>query len=442
MPTSDDRSTSLPGVGSTPDPAEQKRRGDARARVDVYADQRRIAQIGYLVERISEQGTVQVCSADGDSLDPPQWGRAAYIVRQGRIFCSTENAPAVARTLGLGETTGEPTVVDGIVSLDVPDTMEALRKIEAEHGRGFAAPEHVLQLCPSGGITWCPATEPLVPGRVTPTGRRRSSRRCDGHGVTVAVVDNGFDHGVASVTPWLAGVDGDQETLTAPVVPYQGHGTFVAGVVRCVAPAADVYVHGVMASYGSDFEFTLIEKLQAVIATKPDIVCLPAGTITHRNDGLFGFDTWWRANAPKGTVLVAAAGNNGNTTEFYPAAAGYALGVGATGPKGFLAHFSNRGPWVDVYARGADVVNAFPIGDYHYMEPPMAGQPDAHLPYGLARWSGTSFATPLVCGVIAAQMSSGGRSARSAKRRVMRLANANRRKGVGPVVVARMACEH
>ena len=37
--------------------------------------------------------------------------------------------------------------------------------------------------------------------------------------------------------------------------------------------------------------------------------------------------------------------------------------------------YSNFGPWVEVYALGSDVVNAYPNGSYTYKEPPRSGPP-------------------------------------------------------------------
>jgi len=81
--------------------------------------------------------------------------------------------------------------------------------------------------------------------------------------------------------------------------------------------------------------------------------------------------------------------------------------------RGRLAKYSNRGTWVDVYARGSKVVNAYPDGPYTYKESPLADE-TVQFTTGLAEWSGTSFATPLVAGLVASRMSWTGESPRQA----------------------------
>lgn len=92
----------------------------------------------------------------------------------------------------------------------------------------------------------------------------------------------------------------------------------------------------------------------------------------------------------KGTVLVAATGNDGTSGVLYPAAYDeFCLAVSASDYNDEIASFSNSGPEVDVAAPGIWVLSTIPLDQ---TEP-------GYLPYAFA--SGTSMATPHVAGFAA-----------------------------------------
>lgn len=413
---------------------------------------RTAAQVEAIVEKLGGPNVVGVVGlATGESsqpakereLDPAAYGDMVYMFRKGRILVRDEDLRRVGQALGLTGSADIKGGINGLTVLEIDNAFDALSVVEGEFGLGVAYPDHVVHITgDTGRGSACPATEPFPPAVKAPFPTRHVHPDCDGRSVVVSLVDAGFDPQLAAATPWLAGVDGWPYDSYVPsdLGPYAGHGTFAAGVLRTMAPACSAYVHGFLPHGGAVFESDLIrDGFARALADAPDILSISAGTYTRSDAGMLGFRVAWEKFGSKGTVVVAAAGNDSLRKPFFPAADNYAVGVGALDLNDDRAYYSNHGSWVDCYALGSDHVNAYPRGTYRYAQPPMTGD-WATLNDGLARWSGTSFATPLVAGVIAARMTWSGESGRLAADSVLRLARSHARVGVGAVVKPWMGC--
>jgi len=346
----------------------------------------------------------------------------------------------------------------GLVRLTVPPTPtlvpDLVARLDEDLWPGIAKPDHKVYVCPF----MCPATEPIeVPGGAAPVpapepdaGRGAPWGGNDGYGVSVSIVDTGLIPGAAATHAWLAGVRGDQEDpyttdseANTVLATYAGHGTFGAGVLRSVAPKASVYVEAAFSNAGADYESKLLSKLEDALDRDPDILVFTFTSATHRDQSLKTFDELYerRISRTKGLVVLAPAGNDGTSQPRWPAAHPGVIAVGALAASGRQrAQWSNYGRWVDVYAPGEDLVNAYPEGTYVCTEPPDVDQRRQF--HGMAMWSGTSFSTPLVAGLIAARMSQTGLNAQQAWDGLQRFARSQAIPGVGPVLYPGQAgCE-
>jgi Subtilase family len=423
-------------------------------------------QTRYILENLRE--AARYPTPRQDDPNPP----VQFIYRQDHLLTTDQNLQDVLEILrtveGLAPTgpRGEggraegvrepipglllvPLVFDGVDdAMRRADVMfGALDAIEQRLGPGAAAPDHAVHVTPA---TNCPATEPdWVRGDARPQpGISRSC--CDGRGILVAVVDTGLVQDAPASHPWLSGVTGDPDLEVdegVSIVRYGGHGTFIASIIRAMAPRAEVRVKRIFERGGAIYESDIVRALLSVLDWAPDVISLSAGTHTWKHHGLLSFHVF--VNGPlrecRDTVLVAAAGNDNANWKFSPAEMERVIGVGALGPPGDArAWFSDYGDWVKVFAPGEDLVHAFARGTYTYMEPnPPAVSADFD---GMASWSGTSFSTPVVSGLIAARMSGTGESAHEAAESLLRLARAQALPGVGPVLrpgqACLCACEH
>ncbi|MFJ2608231.1 S8/S53 family peptidase [Streptomyces sp. NPDC087425] len=356
---------------------------------------------------------------------------------------------------------GDPGQGDGGGDHTVAGALHALREHESRQGRRLVSRNHVIGIA----VNSCPGDEPVpTPPSQAPNPAATGAAHDPATAVRVLVIDNGLTHDHAAY-PLLAHTQGDsqvQETDdTGILCQYVGHGTFIAGLLAAVAPNTDITVRNTLNDCGAVLESEFGELLFDAVEESgwPDILSLSAGTPNGRVDGLLGVDAFMRALRAERTLLVAAAGNNSSATPFWPAA--YAslpdyedvvLSVGALRGDGeFAACFSNHGTWVRAYAPGERLTSSltgfgtpvpyiyrhstydacrygfryrctcqFPRHAGVLSDEGAAAKPDQVMFEGLAQWSGTSFATPVAAGLVAAAMTAHGElDPRAAARRLL-----------------------
>ncbi|MEU6449340.1 S8/S53 family peptidase [Streptomyces sp. NPDC046979] len=328
----------------------------------------------------------------------------------------------------------------------VAHALRSLRTVEGRAGRRLISRNHVVSIA----VNACPGDEPVpVPVGEPPNPAAAGTPYDEETAVGVLVIDTGLMNDYRSY-PLLAHTEGDAQLKECDddgvLLQYVGHGTFIAGLVAAVAPNTDVTVLGTLNDAGAILESELGEKLFEAVDRGgwPEVLSLSAGTSNGRVDGLLGVHAFMEELRDQRTLLVAAAGNNASATPFWPAA--YAdlpgwensvLSVGALRSDGeFGACFSNHGGWVKVYAPGERLTSAltgfgtpvpyvyqhstydacrfgfgypctcqYPRHNGVLSEPGEApAKPDQVMFEGHAQWSGTSFATPVVAGLVAAHM--------------------------------------
>lgn len=222
-----------------------------------------------------------------------------------------------------------------------------------------------------------------------------------GAGTTVAVLDTGAQlnhprlHARFEGIPRYDFVDDDRNPSEPPLAEPEelreqevvGHGTHVAGIVRLVAPRADLMPLRVLNRKGYGSTFHVAEAVAFADVEGADVINLS-----------LGMPSWSELLREKvkeaishGSTVVAAAGNYDSPLPQYPASKGRLVWVAAENdgllavtsvdPEGKKSGFANYGPWVDIAAPGEGILSTYPHPVKRY-----------------AYWSGTSMATPFVAG--------------------------------------------
>jgi subtilisin family serine protease len=165
-----------------------------------------------------------------------------------------------------------------------------------------------------------------------------------------------------------------------------GHGTMVAGVIHLVAPGARLMPLKAFRSDGTGYTSDIVRAVYWAIQNNANIINMSFNLAAYSTElrNAINYATL------RGTICVAAAGNQGQHMLVYPAALPNVIGVASTTNDDQRSSFSNYGQdLVWIAAPGEGIVTTYPFGTY------------------AAAW-GTSFSAPFVSGVAALMLDYGG----------------------------------
>ncbi len=217
-----------------------------------------------------------------------------------------------------------------------------------------------------------------------------------GEGITVAVIDTGldlshpaFEGRLAPTSLWRDLIDYDQnpqdQIAAGANGAMYGHGTAVAGLIAQVAPKAKILPIRVLNAEGNGTVLNLAIGLYYAIMGGADVINVSVGT-NAADSILSSFITY---AASRHSHVVVASGNAGNSSLDYPAQfanvganEGQLISVGSVKANGTRSKFSNYGSALEFLAPGEGVFSSYPDNRVGY-------------------FSGTSFASPIVAGMIA-----------------------------------------
>ena len=227
-------------------------------------------------------------------------------------------------------------------------------------------------------------------------GTSSAHTRYTGEGITVAVLDTGMamDHpetssqilgpgadfagGDGTAIVQANGIDDDEDGL---VDESAEHGTHVAGLVNLSAPDAEILPVRVLEADGKGTSFGLTNAIIHATNQRVDVINISMGMILNSKFVERAIED----AVDLGIAVVVSAGNRGINGVDFPAFFPEVITVAAVDQSRKKPAFSSFGTQVALSAPGVDVISTH--GDENY-----------------ARWSGTSFAAPLVAGGVALLM--------------------------------------
>src|SRR4051794_706329 len=212
-------------------------------------------------------------------------------------------------------------------------------------------------------------------------------------GAPVGIVDTGIDAGHEDLTGRVAACASSSGGRVTPgaCADDAGHGTHVAGTIGAaanngagiagIAFASPLIICKALGGDGSGTPADVAACIAWAHQAGAKVISMSLGGPASRTLAAAVTSAWDRGGRA-GSLLVAAAGNDGNDTLEFPAALPDVVSVAAVDDQGNPAAFSNANADVELAAPGVDVLSDRAGGGYVQM-------------------SGTSMATPHVAAIAA-----------------------------------------
>lgn len=203
------------------------------------------------------------------------------------------------------------------------------------------------------------------------------------HGTTVAILDTGVDQNHEELGGQVITEANFSKSSTPSDI--HGHGTHVAGIIAAkddglgiigVAPGCQLLNVKVADDTGMCRASALAKGIIWAVDNGANVINISIEIRQPSPELERAVNYAWS----QGSLIIAAAGNNGSDSPVYPAYYENCLTVAAVGPDNNLVPLSNFGDWVDVVAPGLDVYSSLPDNNYGHK-------------------SGTSFACAYVSGI-------------------------------------------
>lgn len=194
-------------------------------------------------------------------------------------------------------------------------------------------------------------------------------REDGGYGVTIAVLDTGIDRDHPEFAfRTLPGYDFVNEDSNP--ADDNGHGTLCAGVSAAAADngigIAGVAYHAtilpvkVLDKQSKGSYSNIAQGIRWAADQGADVISMSLAGSSSSSTLSSAIDYAYR----KGVVVVAAAGNGGNTRRMYPAAYSQVVSVSAVDRRKRRPSFATYGSWVDVAAPGDTIYSTYPGGTF------------------------------------------------------------------------------